>query len=312
MKILFDPADDAQSVLNSILTYLDVDIDFESLQPDIELVTPYLIDFVGQAMYDKAYAHFENPPGQTDEELDDVLKLFRTYVLCEAYLNYSPNNDLTHSTSGRAFRADENERIAWEWQVNADDAATMKRGYKALDLAIRKLDDNEYSEWVNSDEYKRSKRTLIHNTKQFDEIYPIGRSGQLYYRMVPFMENFELQKILPILGQSKYDQLKTAALATDQTDEQKRLLTIARSALAYLTLGKAYKVFPIEMFPDKVSYSENTTQKSKARAEVMMFINSEAEKYLKQLEDQNALDEATFEAKETMPGLNDDQKFVSL
>ena len=65
------------------------------------------------------------------------------------------------------------------------------------------------------------------------------------------------------------------------------------------------------MFAEGLLYAENTRMKAQSRAEVMEYLVDEANKYQKQLEDEYHLQNQTFEANETMPGI-DGGKYVNV
>lgn len=313
MKLLFNKGNAGKTELKAILGFLDGDFNYTNIEPDIKMNTPYLVDLVGQAVYDKIEAYYDNNTSVTDA--DEVIKhkealsYMQIYIASMAYLDYSPNNDLVHTNAGRTFRSEENEKIPWEWQINADNAAMKKRAYKALDLLFLMLDSSGWVEWTNSNAAKKAASLFIKNTKQFDAVFPINKSGQLYYRLVPFMDDFETYNVEPILNVDKITELKNVATPDEA---QKVLINLIQKALAYLSLGRAYKVFPVEMFPDGLVYNENTRMKSESRAEVMQFLNTEGEKYLQKLEYEYSRQNETFTERNTMPGLEAGTKYVNL
>lgn len=307
MKLLFNKDDAGKTEIKNILGFLEGGFNYENLEPDIILTTPYLIDLVSQAVYDKVETHYDS--GNEDENLDLALKYMQLYILSMAYLDYAPDNDLNHGVSGRSFRSEDNEKIPWEWQIEKSNSSIKKRAYKALDQLFALLDKLAWAEWTASDPYKASKALFIQNTAAFDAVYPINKSGQLYYRLVPFMKDFEVDKVAPILTNTVTDTLRNK---TTPSATEKELINLIRKAVAYLSLGKAYKVFPIEMMPESILYNEDTKMKSEARAEVMQFLTNEGEKYLLKLEYEYSRQNATYEAIDPLQGLQAGTKHVSL
>lgn len=313
MKLLFNHANKGKTEIKEILGFLDGGFTYKNLEPDIILTTPYLIDLTGQQVYDKLYSFYKEQTTGLDAAQTEIhsnaVKYSQIYVLSMAYLDYAPDNDLNHTNAGRTFSAEDNQKIPWEWQVQASNASIKRRAYKALDLLMALLDSSEWTEWTTSDQYKTANATLIKNTLEFDKVFPIDKSGQLFYRLVPFMADFEEESICAILTKTTYDTLKGKS---DPTDQEKRILLLAKKAIAYLSLGKALKAFPVEMMPAGLSYHENTTQKGKARAEVMQLMNAEGDKYLLKLEYEHQQQNATYEAIDPMQGLDECSKHVSL
>ncbi|TXE18628.1 hypothetical protein ES692_06175 [Psychroserpens burtonensis] len=309
MKLLFNHNNNGQAELKKILGFLDGDFNYTNIEPDIELNTPYLIDLISIEVYDKIQALYESPT--QEENLNEVsaVKYCQLYVASMAYLDYAPNNDLSHKNSGRSHRSEENEKQPWEWQIANSNSATKKRAYKALDHLFILLDELAWAEWTSSDAYKKAHDLFIKNTKQFDDVFPINKSGQLYYRLVTFMDDFETDFIIPVVTPTVATALK---LTETPSNEQKALLSLIKKAIAYMSLAKAMNSFPVEMFAEGMIYNENTRMKSQARAEVMQYLNDEANNYIKKLENLYAQQNETFTLLETKNGLTEGKKYVNL
>ncbi|MEX0275707.1 MAG: DUF6712 family protein [Flavobacteriaceae bacterium] len=317
MNLLFNElingARKGSTEIKATLGFLDGGFNYDNLEPDIKLNTPYLIDLIGKEVYNKVVAYYKDPESISDPDesskLSNALVFMRLYVLSMAYLDYAPDNDLNHGNSGRTFRSENNEKIPWDWQVAASNSSIKRRAYKALDQLILLLDGSGWSEWTNSEQFKKSKSVLITNTNDFDAIFPINKSGQLYYRLVPFMVDFEEGHLVPILTSEYYGPLKSKS---DPTDEEKSILQLAKKAIAYLSLGKALKAFPVEMFPDGMAHREKARDQSMARAEVMQFLNTEGQRYLQRLQHEVDTQRQTYNPIDPMTGLDPNSKHVSL
>lgn len=314
MKVLFDKEGaSADQELKGTLGFLDGGFSYKNIEPDIKLNVPYLVDLTSQEVYDKVYLHYTEPDGQAGDELTEQLNsallYMQLYLASMAYLDYAADNDLNHGNAGRSFRSEENEKIPWEWQVDRSDRSIRKRAYRALDHLMALLDSADWSEWTESDQYTAAKARFIQSTSAFDAVYPIGNSGQLYYRLVPFMKDIETHKVAAVLTPAVTDALREKE---DPTPSEKTLIELIRKAVAYLSLAEAYKMLPVEIMPDGLFYNENTRMKSEARAEVMQHLKAQGEKYLVKLEYEHSQQNATFEARDATQGLEDDNKFVHL
>ncbi|UOB16578.1 DUF6712 family protein [Abyssalbus ytuae] len=313
MKLIFNKSGLGKSELKATLGFLDGDFSYQNIEPDIKINTPYLVDLIGKDIYEKIQDYYENEPNIIDvtdkQNHIDALKYMQIYTASMAYIDYAPNNDLQHTNAGRTFKSEENDKIPWDWQVNADNSAIKKRAYKALDLLFILLDKSGWTEWTGSDAYKKANALVIKNTNQFDAVFPINKSGQLFYRLVPFMDDIEKYEIQPILKPEKLTELKEI----DSPDKnQKILINLCHKVIAHLSLGKAYKAFPVEMFPEGLIYNENTRMRSEARAEVMQFLNTEGQNYLKKLEYEFEKQNQTFNTINTTPSLEDGKPYVNL
>lgn len=341
MEILFNNHKQGQIELTNALGFLDSDFDFNRMLTDIKLVTPELIEFVSEETYKKLIEIYKDLPELTSNDGENyginidsleeeqklnlqTIQLVQVYLAINAYYNFAANNDLMHTTSGRKMNKADDETTPWDWQIAADNAALMKKAYKALDQLIISLDKSELKEWMNSEAYKTSKSLFVYKTSIFNKRYPINNSEQLYYRLVPFMQDFELVEICSRLGEDLYTRLKESITPaedfTELSTDEKALLILVEYAIVHLTLAKAYKVFPIEMFPDKINYRENTKMKSQARAEVMTYLQEEAQAFLLKIEkeveklnrEKEPLIKQETQTENLTPGLNQDTNYVDL
>ncbi len=144
----------------------------------------------------------------------------------------------------------------------------------------------------------------------FDSKYPINNSEQLYYRFVPLMADIELLEIKSRLGSELFDKLKQ----DDLSDELYPLLNSVREVVVYETLIKAYKLFPIEMFPDKVDYNPKTNATEETIKEAVI-INLEKElniKYNRLEHLVSDLKNEYQEPKDFLQGLKNENKHIDL
>lgn len=259
MRILFNKNQNGQDEVKALLGFLDADITFENLVTDIELNTPELIEFIGQEVYSELetfyYGDLPDNPTADEQKMIRILKHAQLFVLLLAYLEYCQNADLMHGNSGRKIHFAADEKTAWDWQLRQDNAALLRRAYKALDGLIDLLDASQFEEWTNSDQYKTARKLFLFNTRQFDKVYPINKSGQLYYRMVPFMADIETETLRPILGTEKFDLLKTK-LKGSPTPEEQQLILICQKIQAYAVLERACVLLPEEMMEKNINYKQ--------------------------------------------------------
>jgi hypothetical protein len=317
MEILFNKSENGQAEITKLLGFLSNDFTFERILIDIKLNTPQLVRFISKAAYDKIVVYYKKaePSAEEKTKFASVLEYAQLYVLCLAYLDYSSNNDLMHTTAGRKMNASNDEKTPWDWQIASDNAAQMKRAYKTLNQLIAQLEVSELAEWLASNARKKAKLLFVNTTEQFDEIYPIDNSSQLYYRMVPFMASLEETEVLSRLGETLYVKLKKGA---DLEGYEKIIVAHTKNGIVYSVLAKAYKVFPIEMFPDKIILSKNRAdQLKKYREELIIYFISEAAKYFikieQELANQNAItSDELIVVKDLMQGLDADSKHVDL
>lgn len=293
MKLLFNKDGQGNRELKQLLGYLDADFKFVNLQTDIEHASIDLIELIGQTTYDKLIEFYNQAPldgNATDQEKeqrdqeDSLVKKAQLPIVVFAELAFASNNDLNSSNNGRVVDISETQRQPWEWQIERAESNSRRRGYKALDLLLAELDDFDLAEWKSSDQFKESKKFFIHTTDQMHRIYQIGNSRQLYLRLQMFMEDPELEEILPIIGEDRFAALKTAILDENMSDDQAYLLKLVQRPVGFRSLETAFGVLPVEMFPNGlVEYREKGRMSSQARSEVQLFFKSKADSHLTKL-----------------------------
>lgn len=287
MRILFNKSNNGQAEIKALLGFLDKDLRFENIVTDIELNTPDLIEFIGQEMYSKIETfYYADPPVQPtadQEKMIRILKHAQLYILLLAYIEYAANADLMHGNSGRKIHFSEKEKTAWDWQILADNAALLRRAFKALDGLIDLLDSSTYTEWKDSDQYKESRSLFLHNTRSFDKAYPINNSGQLYYRLVPFMADVETETLRPTLGVELFDTLKTK-LKGSPSSEEKELILYCQKIQAYAVLERACVLLPEEMTEKNINYKMKESEREAQKENRRRRLSDMAEKYKRDLQ----------------------------
>ncbi|GAK96814.1 hypothetical protein JCM19294_1123 [Nonlabens tegetincola] len=150
----------------------------------------------------------------------------------------------------------------------------MRRAYKALDRLIDLLNKIELKEWIDSKAFTASKELLIQSTDDLDKIEPINNSGQLYYRLVAYMQLAEIEHVNPILDNETLTIIKTG---TDLDANQKLVRLHAQRLTAYTALADAYQTFPLEMFPGDINYAAGANYKHTVTGNKTLFYKERAQ-----------------------------------
>lgn len=265
MRLLFNKDNKGQEEIKTIMGFISKDVKYANLEPDIELQTPQLVEFIGKTVYDKIADFYNSDQSGTNaENMKSVLKNAQLYILLQAYLQYAPNADINHGVNGRVVNLSDNVKQAGDWQIKKDEISLERRSYKALDILIQKLDEIPLAEWVASEEYKIAQGLFITRTNQFQKIYPIENSGQLYYRMVSLMSDIEVETLIPILGIDKINELKQN-LSVSQFSPEGQLILYCRKVVGFHAMARALILLPDEMLPFEVNHKMRTEDREALR-----------------------------------------------
>jgi hypothetical protein len=261
MKLLFNTTTTAgNSELKELLGFIDADLKFKNLIPDIITATNDVIDLVGIEVYNKAVEGYAE--GIVADENKDFIYAVRYPIAINAYRLHAPSNDVAHTNNGRKMRQDEGEKLPFQWMLDNDNASLEKRYYRALDDLIKFLDrsktDSEltttlYSIWTNSEAFTATHNLMIRTVKEFDNIFPIN-SRLLLIKLAPGISDCEQYEIRPLIGTEKLSALRAMLKAdtaiADATD--KELIRLIRKASVAYSFAWAMPRLSVQLYPEGV------------------------------------------------------------
>ena len=302
--MLFNRTNNGQEELKALLGFLHASSSFANIKTDIMLAEEDMIELIGKPVYDLANNYYNQPDRDElpviplEEGGYSVGKLVEYIQLPIAYYatgNYSAHTDVSHSGNGRKVIVDgENEKMAWEWMINRDDEATLNKAHKTTDRLIAFLEENadDIEEWKESDAQKTARSLFINSAKIFDQIFPIDNSRRFFIKIIPFIKEVERKHLLPVLGKTRFDDMKAAILSGDFTDEEE-MLQLIRVPLVYHTLSLASKRLSVRMLPNGIFQdyiSESQTAKARkvaptdVRKEISNSLRADADLELENLQ----------------------------
>lgn len=246
MELLFDKDSDGSREISELLGYMDADMKYDRLKPDVRTATNELIRLIGQPMYDAILAAYQSD----SPELSDLVYAARYPIAVRAYALFAPSNDLAHTNNGRKMRKDDKEVAPFEHMIVRDNEAQERRYYRALDDLLTALEAN--TTWKNSEAYQKVNRLFIRTTDEFDEYFRI-ESRLILYKLEPGIRKCEEDEIIPRIGQAKYGQLKAFITGTEPIPaEDKKLINLIREASVYYSLAWAMTRLSVTIFPEGV------------------------------------------------------------
>jgi hypothetical protein len=267
MKLLFNTVLNDKGVsiignkeLKSLLGFIDADLNITNLIPDLTTATNDVIDLIGIEVYNKAITLYND--GETAEEDKPFIYSVRYPIAVNAYLLYSPSNDLAHTNNGRKMRQDDNEKGAFQWQIDADNAALEKRYYRALDDCMKFLDRSKittetptslYTIWTASEAFKATHDLFIRTVAEFDKVFPI-KSRLLLIKLAPAISDCEQYEIRPRVSVEKINALKLALksnTAITDADDLELIRLIQKASVAY-SFAWAMPHLSVQLYPEGI------------------------------------------------------------
>jgi hypothetical protein len=255
--------------------------EFDKVSIKVVLASEQLTNLIGKAIFEKAETHYlgdnylleEDPDTEPLETgsgsgsggsgipavnyplLDQLVQHIQLPIAFLATLWHYQGNDLSHEDSGRKMKIDAtSEKIGWQWQYDADDAAAMRNYQKTFDRLIRFLNENakSFPEWTDSDAKRNLLSLFISTAEQFNSLFAIDDSPVFFLRIAPIMREVERKFIKPILG-DKFAELKELIQSGDEiTEEDQELIDYVCDPIPLLTMSMAVKRFSLTVIPEGV------------------------------------------------------------
>ena len=190
MKLLFDNSPENSSELHEILGFVDSDFSMAQILPYLSKATREIHYWVGKSNYDQAVAKYEN------EDLEDTfLNLLRYTIALGAFREFAPLQDLSFTTNGRVFRADDHLKPAFEWMIDKSDDAMERSYYASIDEILTFIIETDGYE--TSPNVQKVTELFVNSLSIFQDFVNINNSYLLFYKLVPSLRSAENQLIKP-------------------------------------------------------------------------------------------------------------------
>lgn len=229
---------------------LDKKTDFDLLIPDIDNAEYELRRIVDPKVLDRAEREYMD---NTDETENDLVKHVQAAVATIAFRDYTVNNDLRHSATGRKASLAANEKQAWEFFIERDNDALNFRIQKALNRLIDHLEKEKIEEWISSKTYSIKHQVLLSDIDLFTRYYPVDNSLALFNQLLPIQMEMQRKKIVPILGPELLRDLLMVnpyASGDGGDDKMLQLYDYAGPALALWTMATGIKRLSVKLLPE--------------------------------------------------------------
>lgn len=300
--------------LAALLGFSFESLEFDRLQPYILTDEARIRKIIGNAIYDAAQSRYNasgySPDLTSSDKLDQLVHRIQAAHVFTAYLSFAKNNDLSHGSSGRKVMVGTDEKTPWEWQVENDNRALLRKAYDALDALLYFLEQNAgatgFTAWKDSAERKQLRGRFIQNMEQFDALFPIDKSMRFFMLMRPFMLEVEQDVVASSIGQTRYDAiLQKLANAHALSAEEAKIVELASRSLAYFTLEDAMFKLADEEMPETIlrtyfPYAADRNKSPELKKSQQVVFRNAGQKHLRVLQQylatlDNAADPVSFE-----------------
>lgn len=220
-------------------------VTFASLSKSIRLAeAAYIKPVLGAALYDALNTAYQAAPGTplADRFVSLLYNVQETLAPFAMYI-YIPKAEVMVTDSGAMRTETATNKSAFQYQITNQRNTLLTEAMAMQEQLLQFLETNksDYSEWTDSDEFKKYRSLFIKTAEQFNTIYSTASPYRNYYFMRSIMFDCEQQIIRKAIGDPLFTDLKTKDAAPDQnfSDEEKILIQKLNSAITHFTIAKA-------------------------------------------------------------------------
>lgn len=300
MEILFNINSENLGELHNILGFVDADFKIMQFLPYLSKSSREIYNLVGKSNYDKAAAEYE------DDNLEDpFLNLLRYTIALGAYRQLAPLLDVSATTQGRVFRADDHLKAAFEWMIDKSDDAMERSYYASVDEILTFIVETEGYE--TSPRVQNVKELFVNSLAVFQDFVSINDSHLLFFKLAPSLRLAEEQLIKPRVN-AKFVEYKEA----DNTPVNHMIKNIC----VYFAMMDGLQKNSVQLFPRGVlkEVPNKTKYASASRVDIessTLYYRDQLQSLLRDLELQIRKENMTV-SKKTPLSFTPDDGFISM
>lgn len=257
--MIFDKDNRGLDELIARLGFFSGNFDFSRMVSYIDVACRTLGRIFSDAVADAVDKHYNSDaydpfaPESSLSPQDVVTRYFQRTAAAMAYLDLAPNTDLSHDSTGRNISTTDNQRLAYDSQIERSNDALRALVSTGIDLIYDALERGEaFPEWLDSPQRRAARETLFPTAGEFSSVFDIGGSYYVFHKIVPVIRIAEATVIKPLLG-SFYEKVR------DCKDCDPSLCLMVRRATAVYVMAE-------HLVKGSMSYYQNNIVPSKATA----------------------------------------------
>jgi hypothetical protein len=277
--------------------------DFDNIKPVLKRAQRYITRVVGQCVWQAAEDHYNSdfynnvhetgytphvydpdddpplPDGETTPPdyglLDQLVDRIQDALVHYAYYLWAPQASVILSDSGFQVAHTDQLKPAPEWQIDRAVQSILDTAHEFVDDLIEFLDANvdALECWAGSEEQGKSKGLFINAAADFNLYININNSRRFYLEILPQIREAEQSYIIPVIGQTLYDQLIEKQKDGELTNDDRQLIYKIRAAVAPMAMYHAIAVLPADIMHssllEKTLGTQSNTRKDPARFQIM-------------------------------------------
>jgi len=213
---------------------------FDQIKPFLlQAEEDLLIKTIGQAIYDEIDTVINT--GTPSEDQEKLIAKMRAPAVHYAVSKWLPFGQVIISDAGIQIANTDSMKTAFQWQIDKLDESAMNSAFENLDKLLAFLETNRatYTTWANDAASTIYKDCFISTTAKLNELFPaIGNSRRNFLFLKSALYKIEDFKILPLIGEAYFNELKTQFAAETLTTANTKVVKLIQKAMAPLAIHK--------------------------------------------------------------------------
>lgn len=244
---------------------------YEKIAPHINrTILGYIKKLLGEALtaeiaaaYEAALLAVDSLP--SDEKLDiisegkqyrlmpdkywEIMPYLQDAVTNISFMNCLSQLQVTMSDAGIRLMVNENQKTAFQWQIDDLKYQLAVDGYSALNNLLEVLDSRktDFPNWVESDSYSDQKKYFVENPELFNNAYYIANNRMTYLTLRYIMKRIEQFEVERLVGATVFEKLKASQLTGYSVKERNLMENFLIPGIVLLTVAKGIKERAIEV-----------------------------------------------------------------
>lgn len=143
-----------------------------------------------------------------------------------AFMNCLSQMQVNLGEAGIRLIVNENQKTAFQWQVDDIKYQTASDGYAALNGLLIYLEDQigTFEEWKVSDSYFQQKKYFVESAELFNDAYYISNNRMTFLTLRYIMQRIELFEVKRIVTPAVFEKLKTSQRSDNGYSAKEKVL----------------------------------------------------------------------------------------
>lgn len=220
--------------------------DFDNAEASLRMVElKYIVPILSVDLYDVLNAALTTATDDDPLDIDFATLLHQCRMAIGPLFCFfhADKADVLFSTSGMQRSESGTNKSAYQEQRTKFKEANLAEGEDALEILQAFLEKNQedYPEWLDSDNFKKYKSLFIKSGTEFDGLFPSQTPYRNYWSLRARMYDVEENNIRKFLGDELFDELKEQDAKKDPAfiEEEEKLLFKLKKAIANFSVAFA-------------------------------------------------------------------------